>query len=465
MYKFVNWTYIVCLHQRGIISTKMLLVAFLLFFCLFSCSFSQSVTSGISVFKPDGKTMIFNIRINGDYIYNENITVNTSPLELDFDSQLGDVIEVIFMDGTSEYPGIYLLKVGFFTYFDSRTSTFFPVNQCTGDECTFKITPIGTFLNGVTASVFINGQATDISGYDGNGDSADIEINSTDFINVKLTGSSTGQFGMNFVTTQNGQITTVPWYNQNLVFQALIPTVYLSFPLDGISIYPSTALPVELISYPQQNTYDVRLRTSFFGSVVQTISIESNDDNAVFNLDNNVSDNPNYVLIATIGSGTDLSVSLNSISLIGIGAAVPASITFDGSIINSSYAAGSYVPIKLDSGDTAGSFMVQLVCGTLDPAINVIDSNTTPQDFLITSDFAGNSCTFSVVYPIAQTANSPTITVIRPNTQLKFIIVPSRLINIQGNFVVRIDSVGAQVPGPHSVTLQLNCNSVGLVQS
>lgn len=443
-----------------------MIILFVFLGILLSVSFGQTMTNTLFA-KKNSKdlTMEFNIRINGENYFETGqvVTQFNSFESFEFQREFDDVIEVIFTEDTSASPGVYNIETGDQTIiFDSQTINFFPVNQCLTDNCSFMITSTGQFPDFITVSVFVNGIQSSIQNYNGSTDPTLINVGRDDFINVQLSSGTTSSFSMNLVTTEGGLVTTIPWYNQNLATQMLIPSVYFVLPLEGVTIYPETSLPVELVSYPVDNEFSLKLQCF---NVTSTSSVDSNTEGETFFIIPTLTTNPCNLTVEFSEQSSEY-FGLNEVSLTISSTPHPTSIEFDENIINSSYSAGSSVPIKLDSGDNSGNFMVQLACENLDPATSVIASNTNdPQSFLIPSDLYGNNCIFSIIYPPLQTTNTPSIIVIRQNTKLKFINAPNRLINTQPSFVVRIDSVGVQVPESQSVDLQLNCQTVGQVKS
>lgn len=79
----------------------------------------------------------------------------------------------------------------------------------------------------------------------------------------------------------------------------------------------------------------------------------------------------------------------------------PIDIHFDQSLVDLNYSPGSSVPIRLVSTPDSGNFMVKLSCGSSEPAVRLIISNTeSSQSFLIPDNFYGTNCAFTVDYPI-----------------------------------------------------------------
>ena len=357
--------------------------------------------------------MSFNIKVNGVNFFATDQQVSSSPSTFNFNRMLNDSVQVIFSTFSS-YPGSYLMyNSANRTVFDSKTSYFFIVNQCdVVTNCTFKVDALGTFPNGVSASISIN-NVTAISNFR-NGTSS-ITIKKNDIISSIITGSSNNQFGMNFTTTPSGSSasTSSTWFYNNLATQMIIPSVYFISPLNNSTIYRSTFAPVQLVSYPLTSSYQVEL---FCTSVLYSIQVPSNT--AVpqnYSIPNTASGSCSFrAWIASLLQDSGLNTAP-----VQARAIIPTSITFSSPLNGSSYSAGTNIPMNLTSTPEYGNFTVKLTCGTLGSVSYVIISNTTnSQNYFIPQEFYGNNCTFNTFYPISAT-NPPTITVTQPVTLLE----------------------------------------------
>lgn len=534
------------------------MMSFVLLLCcsLIIRSFGQTVTNNLFVTKSeDAGIMTFNVKVNGvDFFTEEQVVTQTIDYQqFQFQRELSDVVEVIFGQ-SSLFPGNYYITTVDTTVaiFNSQTLDFYPVNQCTTQEaCTFTVYPVISFTGGITADIYINGELK-IENYNGNAESQTILIEKDDLINVKISGSSSGNYGMSLFTRLDALTKIITWTNDNLATQMIIPSVYFTFPVNQVTVYYGTSLPISLISYPVPNNFTVHFYYAGLngGDYDETQEITSNTDTVQTILIPSSIDSfgTNYFAVNYAGSDAQYS-GLNSI-FVSVDDTVPYSITFDTTLINPSYSAGTSVPVQLFTTPNPGNFMVQLTCGTLDPAIVVITSNIVAQDFLIPDNFYG-ICVFSISYPTIS-SNSPSIVITQPvsflkpessddyainqailvipsaqvtfpsdlitvrqvcgtitkdypniavnssfyahpplnyadqctfstlpnglydaasptvtisiTNGLKFVKAPSTLLSVQ-NFVVRIDTLGWPVVGDGLISLELDCESVGLVQS
>lgn len=400
-------TYIVCLS--GVLDMN---ISFVLLSSLILRCFSQTVTNVLNAKKnTDNDLLIFNVKVNGAYYFlNDQVVTESSNYEqFPFDREFSDVVEVVIVQSSS-FPGNYHINSNEYSSFTSMTIKFYPVNQCP-TTCGFKIVPIGSsFPDGLTANIYINGVLS-ISNYNGSAQSQTVSVETGDFIYVTLSDSVSGNFGMNFVTTTAGQESTVSWYNQNLATQMLIPSVYFAAPLNSVTIYPDTDLPITLVSYPVSAVFPVVLLCNdlFIESypiisnteTTQNFSIPRNLNPSIYQNCSFSTESPNHDFFG-----------LNYVD-VEVKAPIPFAIELVSGLISPSYFAGTSIPIQLNSADGDGNFMVQLACGTLDPVIRVIPSNTVdPQNFLIPDTFYGNQCTIIIPYPLP--LSGPLITVTQP---------------------------------------------------
>jgi hypothetical protein len=171
-------------------------------FCSFTILFFSLMTSVLATSPNSGKYSIqltseldrhvwFNIIVNGETQTFSEIPVPTTGSEwLDFSASYGDNIKVEITGWTSSLPSpkfSYVINNGpggnGRLIYNSKSTTYTPVNFCTSGTCQYKIE--GFNFDGSTVDVLVNGKVV-IANFDGSAEQF-FSVNAGDVIKVVFT--------------------------------------------------------------------------------------------------------------------------------------------------------------------------------------------------------------------------------------------------------------------------------------